>query len=98
LGSALYNAGVDQDDYLTVLDGVKLTSAESLNEVLRKHKPGDIVSIRFVRRSGDPIAAMLTLEENTRINIVALEQSGGTITAAQKRFREAWLGSKISGK
>ena len=97
-GSALYKAGVAQDDHITALDGVKLTSRESLSEVLRRHKPGDIVPIRFVRRSGDAVSAMLTLEENARIGIVPVEQSGGTITAEQKRFREAWLGSKVTRK
>ena len=96
--SGLYKAGVDQDDHITMLDDVKLTSKQTMDEVLRKHKPGDIVPIRFVRRSGEAISAMLTLEENSRITIVPLEQSGGMVTPEQKRFREEWLGSKVTGR
>jgi predicted metalloprotease with PDZ domain len=96
--SALYKGGVDQDDRIIALDDVKLTSKQTLDEVLRKHKPGDTVAIRFVRRSGEAINAMLTLEENLRIHIVPLEQSGGMVTPEQMRFREGWLGSKVTGR
>jgi predicted metalloprotease with PDZ domain len=96
--SALYKAGVDQDDHIIALDDVKLTSKQTLDEVLRKHKPGDVVPIRFVRRSGEAVNAMLTLEEGSRIAIVPIEQSGGTVTPEQKRFREGWLGSRVTGR
>ena len=91
--SPLYKAGVAQDDQLVQLDGVALTSAGAWDDVLGKHKPGDRVPLRFVRRSGETVDATLTLEEDPRIEIVPVEKSGGTLTDDQRRFRESWLGS-----
>ena len=34
------------------------------------------------------------LEEDPRLEIVPVEQTGGTLTPEQKQFRDAWLGSK----
>lgn len=94
VGSALYEAGLDQDDRIVSIDGVNLSSREALNRVLRNHKPGGLVGIRFVRRSGETITASLVLEEDPRVEIVPIEEGRGTLSADQKAFREAWLGSK----
>jgi predicted metalloprotease with PDZ domain len=96
--SALYKAGVDQDDLITSIDGVALASRQALDSMLRRHKPGDAVSIRFVRRSGESVTATLLLEENQRLEIVPVEQAGGTLSPAQKRFRDDWLGSKVPAR
>ena len=96
--SALYKAGVDQDDHITSLADVKLTSKQTMDEVLRKHKPGDQIPLRFVRRSGEAVDATLTLEKNSRVSIVPVEQSGGMLTPEQKRFRDEWLGSRVTGR
>ena len=91
--SALYKAGVAQDDQLINIDGSALTSLSSYDEVLRRHKPGDRVPLRFVRRSGETVNATLLLEEDPRIEIVPMEKIGGVLTDDQKRFRESWLSS-----
>jgi predicted metalloprotease with PDZ domain len=91
--SPLYKAGVAQDDQLVQLDGVALTSAGAWEDVLGKHKPGDRMPLRFVRRSGETVDATLTVEEDPRIEIVPVEKSGGTLSDEQRRFRESWLGS-----
>ncbi len=93
--SALYKAGVDQDDQVVSIDGVAMTSAQALTDMLRKHKPGDSVAIRFVRRSGEAVNATVVLEEIGRLEIMPMELDGGTLSPEQKRYREAWLGSKI---
>jgi predicted metalloprotease with PDZ domain len=92
--SALYKAGVDQDDQILAIDGKTLTNQQALDEVLRNHKAGDAVSIRFVRRSGETVNATLVLERSARIEIVRVENSGGALTPEQKRFRDAWLNSR----
>jgi predicted metalloprotease with PDZ domain len=94
-GSALYKAGVDQDDIITLMDGVAMTSQNAFDQLLVRHKPGDVVSIRFLRRSGEAVNTNLTLEENVRIEIVSVEDAGGQLTPEQKQYREAWLGSKV---
>src|SRR6185503_12449440 len=95
IDSPLYKAGVDQDDHLVAIDGVTLTSAQSVNDVLKRHKPGDSVSIRFVRRDGEVVNGTLVLEADRRIEIVPIERAGGTLTPDQKRFRDSWLASKL---
>jgi predicted metalloprotease with PDZ domain len=93
-GSALYKAGVEHDDLIVSVDGVSLSSEDVLNDVLRKHKPGEQVALRFVRRSGEVVNSTVRFDENLRIEIVPIEQSGGVLTPAQKRFRGDWLRSK----
>jgi predicted metalloprotease with PDZ domain len=93
-GSALYQAGVDRDDLIVSIDGVSLSSEDVLNNVLRKRKPGDQGAIRFVRPSGEAVTGTVRFDENPRIEIVPIEQSGGVLTPAQKRFRDDWLQSK----
>jgi predicted metalloprotease with PDZ domain len=93
-GSALYKAGVERDDLIVSIGGVSLSSEDGLNNVLRTHKPGDQAAIRFVRPSGEAVNGTIRFEEHLRIEIVPIEQSGGVLTPAQKRFREDWLQSK----
>ncbi len=94
LESPLYKAGVDQDDLIVSLDGTPLASQEALEVVLRRHKPGDTVAMRVVRRGGEAVNTPITFEEYPRFEIVPIEKSGGTLSPEQKQFRDAWLGSK----
>ncbi len=94
-GSALYRAGADRDDLVVALDGVTVSSQEALNQLLAKHKPGDQVSLRFVRRSGETVNATVMLEEDPQLELVAVEQTGGTLRPEQKQFRDAWLSSRV---
>jgi predicted metalloprotease with PDZ domain len=91
--SQLYKAGVSQDDQLTELDGTTLTSTGAWDAALARHKPGDRVALRYVRRSGETVNATLTLDEDPRVEVVPVEKTGGTLTDDQRRFRESWLAS-----
>jgi predicted metalloprotease with PDZ domain len=91
--SPLYKAGVAQDDQLISLDGTALTSMVNYDEALGRHKAGDSVALRFVRRSGETVNATLVLEEDPRVEVMPVEKTGGTLTEDQKRFRESWLNS-----
>ncbi|HUE85480.1 MAG TPA: hypothetical protein VMO26_05330 [Vicinamibacterales bacterium] len=92
--TALYKAGVDRDDLVVSLDGVNLTSQAAVDQVLAKHKPGSSVPLRFVRRSGENVSTTMVLDEDRRIEVVTVEQAGGSATAAQKQFRDQWLGAR----
>ncbi|MGH9176737.1 MAG: PDZ domain-containing protein, partial [Vicinamibacterales bacterium] len=92
--SWLYKAGVERDDLIISIDGVSMTSQHALDEVLRKHKPGDQVGIRFVQRSGETVNGRLVLEEDPHQEIVPIERTGGTLTEAQEQFRNGWFGSR----
>jgi predicted metalloprotease with PDZ domain len=91
--SPLYKAGVSQDDQLVELDGTTLTSTGAWDAALARHKPGDRVPLRFVRRSGETVNTTLTLDEDPRVEVVAIEKTGGALTEDQRRFRESWLTS-----
>jgi predicted metalloprotease with PDZ domain len=98
LESALYKAGVEQDDLIASLDGTPLASQEALESVLRRHKPRDTVPMRVVHRGGEAVNTTITFEENPRIEIVPIERAGGTLSPEQKQFREAWLGAKVEAR
>jgi predicted metalloprotease with PDZ domain len=91
--SPLYKAGVAQDDQLVSLAGVNLTSAGAWEAALAKHKPGDRVPLRFVRRSGEIVNSTIALEEDPRMEVVLLEKTGVALSEDQQRFRTAWLSS-----
>jgi predicted metalloprotease with PDZ domain len=91
--SPLYKAGVAQDDQLVNLDGTALNSTAAFDEVLGRHKPGDRVPLRFVRRSGETVNATLVLDEDPRVEIIPIEKIGGMLNEDQQRFRNAWLSS-----
>jgi len=92
--SPLYKAGVAQDDQLVTLDGTALTSMANWDQALKRHKPGDRLPLRFVRRSGEIVNTTLVPDEDPHIEIVPMEKIGGILTDAQKRFRESWLSSQ----
>jgi S1-C subfamily serine protease len=93
--SPLYKAGLAQDDQITRLDGVAITSPQQFADLLGRRSPGGSVPITFVRRSGGPaVTASLPLEEDPRVEIVAAESTGATLTAEQQAARAAWLASK----
>jgi predicted metalloprotease with PDZ domain len=86
-----YAAGLEQDDELRQVDGQAIQSEQDLEAVLRRHKPGDRVDIVFTGRTRGERRATVTLAEDPRLEIVPVESSGGTLTAAQKAFRDRWL-------
>jgi predicted metalloprotease with PDZ domain len=93
-GAPLYKSGVAQDDLIVSLDGAELTQAAQIDAVLAKHKAGDAIAIRFVRRGGERVEATIALEEDPRVEIVPIETAGGTLSPEQKRFRESWLNAQ----
>jgi predicted metalloprotease with PDZ domain len=92
-GSPAYDAGLEQDDVITAVDGKSVTTPSQIQDILRAHKPGDQLRIAFTRRSG-PATASVTLKEDPAFDAVPVEMSGGTVTAEQKGFRDHWLGSQ----
>ena len=91
--SPLYKAGVAQDDQLVQLGGVNLTSMAAWEGALAQQRPGARVPIRFVRRSGEIVNSTIELIEDPRMEVVLIEKAGGTLSADQQRFRNAWLSS-----
>ncbi len=90
VGSAAYSAGLDMDDEITKIGDESVSKVDDLDAVLKRHKPGDRVTIAFVRR-GHPESVETTLQEDGDLEVVPVEATGGAPTDAQKSFRAAWL-------
>ncbi|MFN7979099.1 MAG: PDZ domain-containing protein [Vicinamibacterales bacterium] len=90
--TALYKAGLAQDDTIQAINGTAVASPQAVNDVVAGIRPGTSVAIRFVRRSGgDPVTSTVTLDEDPRVEIVTGESAGVAVTAEQKARRDAWL-------
>jgi predicted metalloprotease with PDZ domain len=91
MGTPIYAAGLDLDDRISELDGQRIQSPQDIALVLGRHRPGDVVVVRFVDRAGVSKTGRVTLGEDPRLDLIPIESTGGTLTPEQKRFRESWL-------
>jgi predicted metalloprotease with PDZ domain len=89
----IYAAGLDQDDEVQQMDGQRINGEADVATVLQRHKPGDMVPVVFVDRTGVAKTASIALAEDPHTEVVPVE-AGGTLTAAQNAFRDRWLGAR----
>lgn len=61
-GTAAARAGLQEGDIITAIDGVNLDGATSLRQLLLQHKPGDTISLSFLR-DGKEQSVNVTLGE-----------------------------------
>jgi predicted metalloprotease with PDZ domain len=92
-GTPAFDAGLEQGDIITSLDGEAFTGG--IAQTLAKHKPGDKVAVEFKRPTGAAGKTTIALVENPALDAVPVESAGGTLSPEQKAFREAWLGSRL---
>jgi len=95
--SPAYQAGLDIGNTLISIDGTPINSLSSLNTLIASHKPGDVIVINYKYR-GESKSTKLTLGENPLLEIVPIEKTGGTLTAAMKTFRDKWLNTQVKTK
>lgn len=88
--SPAYAAGLERDDVVVSLGGVKVTSGADVDRVIATRKPGDPLPVVFDRR-GERVSAAMTLVVNPHRELVAMEETGQTPTDEQRHFRERWL-------
>jgi predicted metalloprotease with PDZ domain len=88
----IYAAGLDEDDALQSIGGQRIAGADDLATAVQKHKPGDTVQVVFVDRTGVAKTASVTLAEDPHTEVVPVDAA--SLTAAQKAFRDGWLGPK----
>ncbi len=89
-----YAAGIDQDDTVTQIAGERVTSAEAVNTVISRHRPGERVTIAYIDRTGATRTSSLVLAENPHVDVAAVESAGGSLSSAQRAFRDRWLKSQ----
>jgi predicted metalloprotease with PDZ domain len=88
--SPAYGAGLERDDVIVSLGGVKIASGADVDRVIAARKPGDAVPVVFERR-GERVTATLTLIEDPHRELVAMEEAGQTPSDEQRKFRDRWL-------
>ena len=91
--SPAYAAGLDSGDLLREIDGSRVATIEDVNAAIGRHRPGDRMTVQFVDRIGTAETATVTLIEDRRLELVPLESTGAAPSAAQRAFRQAWLGN-----
>ena len=88
--SPAYAAGLEKDDVIVSLGGREMASAQDVSGVLEARKPGETLRVRFLRR-GEPVTGTIVLAEHPELELLAMEQTGGMPTPAQREFRQSWL-------
>jgi len=90
--SPAYLAGLDSDDTVTQVGGERISSAEEVNAIVSRRKPGDRLTVNYVDRLGAAKSVTMTLVENPHVEIV----DASSLTAEQRAFRDRWLGSQAN--
>src|SRR5690606_16617388 len=93
-GTPIHRAGLNRDDEVVSLGGRPVRNQGDWDAVVRAAKPGQTLELVFVSR-GTERRARLTVESDPRLDLVPVESTGRTLTARQRAFREAWLGSRV---
>ena len=88
----VYVAGLDQDDEVLSIDGQAIAVQGRVDEVLRRHAPGDKLRVA-IRRRGAVQNLIVTTAEDPTLELVPAEVSR-PLTAAERRLRDEWLSSK----
>jgi predicted metalloprotease with PDZ domain len=93
---SFYKAGLDRGDKILSFDGQTVTKPSDVQELLKKHKPGDTIAIEFEQRGVKKSAQLICLED-PQIEVVTFESLKQELTEEMKRLRASWLGSRIGG-
>jgi predicted metalloprotease with PDZ domain len=91
-GSPAYAAGLERDDVIVAVAGRAVLGSADLMRAIRERKPGDSLPIVFERR-GQRTTGTARLAAEAALEILPVEQNGRQPTAAERRFRDGWLGS-----
>ncbi len=92
-GSPLYLAGIGSGDRITHVGDLAITSDSVWSAWLDNQKPGAVVPVTVQSRGSVRHTAVQLIAE-PRVVVVPMEMVGVTLTAAQREFRERWLGAK----
>ncbi len=86
-GSPLQKVGVDAEDELLAIDGLRVT-AEQLNDRLKDYRPGDMISITvFHQDQLRTLSVQLEQPQPTRYEVVRMDN----LTESQQRNFSEWV-------
>ena len=92
-GGSTYLAGIANGDVIHAVDNVPVTSADSLQALIKRHKVGDVVRVGVTQQTVRRTIPM-TIRGRREMTVMTYEKAGLPVTAEIQRFRENWLGSK----
>ncbi|MFW2477464.1 MAG: M61 family metallopeptidase [Sediminibacterium sp.] len=92
-GSSAYEAGLDINDEILMLDQTPVKSPGDINNYIAQKKPGESINVVYKHR-GKEKKTTLMLKENTSLSLTDIENSGKTITDSMKKIRDSWFKSK----
>ena len=95
-GSPAYDAGLERDDVILTVGTITASHPGDVDRAVRTAGPGTSLPVTFLRR-GQPANGTLRVVDDPRIEVIPAEEAGQPLTDAQRRFREAWLGSREPG-
>jgi predicted metalloprotease with PDZ domain len=91
-GTPAYAAGLDSGDRIVAIDGEPATAARWA--ALPSRAVGTQVRLEVERRDGARVTTTATLAADPTLQLVDVA-GAGTLSAEQRAFRRAWLGSRI---
>jgi predicted metalloprotease with PDZ domain len=92
--SPAYAAGLEQDDEIRQIDGVKTRSANDVAAIVQRLKPGNQMRVVYIDRGGVEKTTVVSLAEDPHLEVVPIERAGGNLTTAQRTFRDRWLAAR----
>jgi predicted metalloprotease with PDZ domain len=93
--SPAYRAGLDRDDVITTIGGTAMRRGEEVDAAIRATAPGGTVTITYLHRGrGQPLMTTIRTVADPTLEVIPAEQAGGTLSDAQRRFRDGWLSSR----
>jgi predicted metalloprotease with PDZ domain len=89
----VHAAGLDRGDEIVAVEGVSITSAAQIEEIVSRRRPGDTIRLS-IRHRGIAADVVVTLAEDPTQHIVPAESTGRSLSTAEREFRASWLGSR----
>lgn len=96
-GSPLYAAGLERGDAVSRLGRLRIRNQNDWDKAMKRFKPGDRTTIEFSGRTG-PRKVPVVFASDPTVTIKPYEETGRELTAAEKAFRDAWLGPDSDAK
>ena len=94
--SPAYRAGLDRDDVIAAIGGKPIRDAEEVDAAIRDTTPGNAMTVTYLHRGrGQPLMTTIRTVADPVLDVVPAEQAGRALTEAQRRFRDAWLSSRV---
>jgi predicted metalloprotease with PDZ domain len=89
--SPAYMAGLEEGDEIREVEGRRVSSPEEVRGIIRGKRPGEMLRVSYVDRTGLPKTTIVTLGDDPEVELVAVEAAGGLLGPAEKAFRSRWL-------